>query len=458
MEERRLLSVGLAGVHATKAAQYQTPAGLPGEVPAALPEPFAPNYAQAATALTPATSGPIVTTFVSSGLDVPFDLTFAAAGNLYVANFSNSTIAKVTTAGPVSTFVSGGLDEPAALAFDAAGNLYVANYGNSTISKVMATALNITNATTGEDMQTTSGLAITPNAADAGTVTCFQISNITNGFLFLNDGVTPVTNGEFITVAQGAAGLKFTPTTGSLANGGFTAEESTTGTTAGLIPASASTATITVLAPSFENVPTLLHGVATVSWTALGYNPATITVDITAYQVGQTIAIAADQPVTGSCNWNTTSLSDGQYELRAVIHDASGNVVGQCQQQVTINNTAAWYSGTIATNETWTSAQVNVVSGNVTILSGVTVTVQPGAIVKCADGTGITIQSGGTLNAAVATSAAPIIFTSLEDDAAGGDTNMDGDARCPCRATGAALRSRAAGRSFSVNTRCGVRR
>ncbi len=182
-----------------------------------------------------------------------------------------------------------------------------------------------------------------------------------------------------------------------------------------------------MLAPTFENVPTLLHGLATVSWSALGYNPATTTVDITAYQAGQAIALAADQPLTGSCNWNTTSVPDGQYELQAVVHDASGNEVGQCQQQVAINNTAAWYSGTIAANETWTSAQVNVVSGNVTIPSGVTVTLQPGAIVKFVDGTGITIQSGGTLDAAGATSAAPIIFTSVEDGTVGGDTKMDGE-------------------------------
>ena len=113
-------------------------------------------------------------------------------------------------------------------------------------SRLSNPTLNVTNATTGEDVHTTSGLVITPNAADVTTVTSFQITNIAGGSLFLNDGVTPVTNGEFISVAQGAAGLKFTPTTGSLATGSFTAEESTTGDTSGLIPASAATATIAV--------------------------------------------------------------------------------------------------------------------------------------------------------------------------------------------------------------------
>ena len=189
-----------------------------------------------------------VSTFVSSGLDEPGGLAFDAAGNLYVANYANSTISKVTPAGAVSTFVSSGLDDPDGLAFDAAGNLYVANYANSTIAKVTNTALNVTNATTFENTQTTSGLVITPNAADVRTVTSFQITNITGGSLFFNDGLTPVTDGEFITLVQGAEGLKFTPTTGSLANGSFTAEESTTGTTVGLIAASAASATITVVA------------------------------------------------------------------------------------------------------------------------------------------------------------------------------------------------------------------
>jgi len=69
----------------------------------------------------------------------------------------------------------------------------------------------VTDATTTEDIQTTSGLVITRNLADSAEVTHFKITNITNGTLFLNDGMTPIVNNSFITFAQGNAGLKFTP-------------------------------------------------------------------------------------------------------------------------------------------------------------------------------------------------------------------------------------------------------
>ena len=54
------------------------------------------------------------------------------------------------------------------------------------------------------------------------------------------------------------------------------------------------------------------------------------------------------------------------------------------------------------------------------------ITIQPGAIVKFAKKTGITVQAGGILNA-LAADGTPIQLTSLADDAAGGDTNLDGN-------------------------------
>ena len=107
----------------------------------------------------------------------------------------------------------------------------------ATVSITVNIVLNqpsVTNTTTVENTQSTTGLVITPNSLDTAFVTNFQITNITGGTLYLNDGVTQITDGEFITVAQGQAGLKFTPATNSLTAGNFTVQESTTADDTGL--------------------------------------------------------------------------------------------------------------------------------------------------------------------------------------------------------------------------------
>ncbi len=82
-----------------------------------------------------------VTVFASSGLDDPEGLAFDSSGNLYVANYGNSTIMKFSASGGVlssngTVFASGGeMYGPVGLAFDGSGNLYVANNENDTIEK-----------------------------------------------------------------------------------------------------------------------------------------------------------------------------------------------------------------------------------------------------------------------------------------------------------------------------------
>src|SRR5262249_11273047 len=83
----------------------------------------------------------------------------------------------------------------------------------------VADAPAVTNATTTVNTQTTSGLVISRNAADGVEVTHFLIGGITNGTLFKHDGTTQINNGDFITFAEGNAGLKFTPALNSTANG-----------------------------------------------------------------------------------------------------------------------------------------------------------------------------------------------------------------------------------------------
>ncbi|MCW3123114.1 MAG: hypothetical protein JWQ38_2606 [Flavipsychrobacter sp.] len=90
----------------------------------------------------PATAAMIVT---------PSTVAVDASGNVYIADLDNR-IRKVTTAGTISTIVGVGgtggssgdgsagilakLDQPEALAFDATGNLYIGDYGNHKVRKV----------------------------------------------------------------------------------------------------------------------------------------------------------------------------------------------------------------------------------------------------------------------------------------------------------------------------------
>ncbi|HZV53953.1 MAG TPA: tandem-95 repeat protein, partial [Rhodocyclaceae bacterium] len=104
----------------------------------------------------------------------------------------------------------------------------------------------VTNATTNEDTQTTSGLVISRAVADGAEVTHFKITGITNGTLYKNDGVTQITNGTFITFAEGNAGLKFTPAANFNGTGSFTVQASTSNGDAGL-GGSTVNATVTVI-------------------------------------------------------------------------------------------------------------------------------------------------------------------------------------------------------------------
>ncbi|MEJ6616598.1 MAG: hypothetical protein QNL61_06755 [Crocinitomicaceae bacterium] len=89
-------------------------------------------------------------------------------------------------------------------------------------------------------------------------------------------------------------------------------------------------------------------------------------------------------------------------------------------------------AGNITANETWTADNIYILTGKVVVNSGVTLTIQPGTIIKGAEGTGtlasaLVVAQGGKLNAA-GTAALPIIFTSVLDNITVGQltgTNLD---------------------------------
>jgi RHS repeat-associated protein len=82
---------------------------------------------------------------------------------------------------------------------------------------------------------------------------------------------------------------------------------------------------------------------------------------------------------------------------------------------------------TYTTNTTWAvSGSPYVVTGGVSVTNGATLTIQAGTIVKFGTSSSAALTfSGGHLSASGA-AGAPIIFTSLADDSAGGDTGGDG--------------------------------
>lgn len=88
-------------------------------------------------------------------------------------------------------------------------------------------------------------------------------------------------------------------------------------------------------------------------------------------------------------------------------------------------------SGTVS-GETWgNTGMVYVVLGDLAIDPGFTLSISPGMIVKFAGGR-VSIFVRGAL-AARGTAAAPITFTSLNDDEAGGDTDSDGTQSPPAQ-------------------------
>jgi sugar lactone lactonase YvrE len=182
----------------------------------------------------PATTYAQVTTLVASGpLNSPFAIATDGSGNIYVADYGNSKIRKITSAGVMTTLAGSGIageldgtgtaakfNGPDGIAYDGSGNLYVADAVGNVIRKVViATGVVTTYAGTGATGHANGTLlASTFNAPDGLTFDAsgnLYIADFSNNLIRMISGTT---------VSTFAGGLTVGGTTPGSANG--------TGTTA----------------------------------------------------------------------------------------------------------------------------------------------------------------------------------------------------------------------------------
>ena len=114
-----------------------------------------------------------------------------------------------------------------------------------------------------------------------------------------------------------------------------------------------------------------------------------------------------------------------QYNQYSFTADAQAEVITDADTEFCYMSMTS--SGKLTADALWPGNCLINVTNDLSVESGATLTILPGAIIKVAAGKSITIKVGGTLNA-IGNRAQPIVFTSVKDDEHGGDTNGDGTA------------------------------
>jgi hypothetical protein len=218
----------------------------------------------------------------------------------------------------------------------------------------------VTDATTTVNTQTSSGLVITINPVDGPEVAHFQITGITNGTLFQSNGTTPINEGDFITAAEGAAGLKFTPAP-NLANPGTTfgfdvqasVSNSASGLGGGVVHATVFVGDPIPPDTTIDTFPPAISNDSTPTFTFSGtdnISPAVLTFE---YSVDGSTFQPAISPLTLS------SLADGQHTFAVRAIDAAGNfdpspaeytwIVDTVAPTVTISSPSVTHANSTAT-------------------------------------------------------------------------------------------------------------
>lgn len=176
------------------------------------------------------------------------------------------------------------------------------------------------------------------------------------------------------------------------------------------------------------------HGVfgdtAPLRWELLAAPPGTTVALYAARPGAPEVLLAEGLPPVGSWVWDTGALPAGVCRVRAVYSTRGLRASGEASREILICHHARLHGGALAANERWDAGELHLVADDILIPSGATLTLAAGTLVKVAEGRSLRVLPGGAL-VCEGTPESPAVFTSLRDDARGGDDNGDGAATRP---------------------------